>query len=123
MGWKKYTGSEQSWTNDLINLEPLLTKWKRQADEASERLLTRQVISHRDMDCKNVLWDRRHRPFIIDWEAAGCTNPLQELVNVALAWSGADTEALDQERFEAVIESYVQTAGPIVDDISAALRA
>lgn len=44
-----------------------------------------QVISHRDLDPKNVMWDGMN-PYLIDWEAAGPVNPYQEFLEVALYW-------------------------------------
>lgn len=44
-----------------------------------------KVISHRDLDPKNVMW-QGNQPFIIDWEAAGYVNPFQELVEVINYW-------------------------------------
>lgn len=120
--WNKYTVPEKIWTADFLQIEPLLTKWEKQVNEAFDHMCKCQIIGHRDMDCKNVLWDENNQPLIIDWEAAGSINPLQELTNVALAWSGAETEDFDQERFKTVVESYVQSGGLIVDDISAALH-
>jgi thiamine kinase-like enzyme len=52
------------------------------------------------MDYKNVLWDKKDRSFLIDWEAAGYINPLQELIDVAMAWSGGETDNFNCRHFE-----------------------
>ena len=58
---------------------------------------------------------------VIDWEAAGFVNPLQELVEVGLAWAGIETDKFNLENFKSVIESYVESGGIIEGDVSAVL--
>ena len=67
----------------------LLMRIARQYQKALPLLERRQIISHGDMDQKNVLWDSDDKPVIIDWEAAHRINPTQEVVSVALEWSGS----------------------------------
>lgn len=64
--------------------------WDAAALEGLRRLRAVQVISHRDLDPKNVLWQGM-QPCIIDWEAAGYVNPWQELIELLNYW--ADDEA------------------------------
>jgi thiamine kinase-like enzyme len=49
------------------------------------------VVSHGDLDQKNVLWDSENNPILIDWESARKLNPTYEIVNVALDWSGINS--------------------------------
>jgi len=70
------------------------------------------VISHRDLDPKNVMWDQDN-PIIIDWEAAGYINPMQELIETAIYWSESEMENIDKERFLAVIGSYRKRYGTL----------
>ncbi len=65
------------------------------------------VICHRDMDPKNVMW-QGYEPIIIDWEAASLANPYEELIEVALCWSGFLSANFDENKFVAVIEEYVK---------------
>ena len=63
------------------------------------------IISHTDLDRKNVMW-QEYKPFIIDWEASGYINPTIELIQVAWYWSGGDVENIDYNKFEILIKSY-----------------
>ena len=73
--------------------------WDAAVVEAQARLLGRQVISHRDLDPKNVLWQGM-TPCIIDWEAAGYVNPWQELVELINYWAD------DEPKARAMIAAY-----------------
>lgn len=119
--WGNYTGVDAFCSIELSKIEHLLFEWERQANLSARNVFSHQIISHRDMDCKNVLWDKNNSPIIIDWEAAGYINPLQELIEVALAWSGLETEDFNSENFKVIVESYVKNGGIIVDDITAVL--
>ena len=120
--WESYCGGDVDWSIELSKVEPLLLMWERQANLAAPNVFSHQIISHRDMDYKNVLWDKNNFPIIIDWEAAGYINPLQELIEVAFAWSGVETEDFNSENFKAIVESYVKNGGVIVDNITAVLN-
>lgn len=65
-----------------------------------------RVISHRDLDTKNVLWGAASEPWAIDWESAGPISPLVDLVTVALDWSGQAAGPPDRRVFAAVIDGY-----------------
>ncbi|HAT6978099.1 TPA: phosphotransferase [Legionella pneumophila] len=71
------------------------------------------VISHGDLDQKNVLWDCSKNPVLIDWESARKLNPTYEIVNAALDWSGITTQ-LDKNLFGKMIIAYKE-AGGIID--------
>lgn len=64
-----------------------------------------QVISHRDLDPKNILW-QDGQPFIIDWEAAGYVNPAQELVEVLNYWMIEPDGHYSREKFDAMQSAY-----------------
>ncbi len=66
-----------------------------------------KVLCHRDLDPKNVLWNKE-TPIIIDWESAGFSNPYQELIEVALSWSGFLSGNFNEDKFKAIIEEYVK---------------
>ena len=68
--------------------------------------LERQVISHRDLDPKNVMWREDGEPIIIDWEAAGYVNPTFELVEVAIYWSECIDGTVNLDAFLEVIKGY-----------------
>ncbi len=74
--------------------------------EAAELLREELVISHRDTDQKNVLWHNDKEPVIIDWEAAGLTNPALELFEVALYWSDGAKSDAGRQAFRECIRGY-----------------
>lgn len=63
------------------------------------------VISHRDIDPKNVMWNH-DRPIIIDWESANYINPIQDLTETAIYWSEGEKGSIDKERFLTFVGSY-----------------
>ena len=79
-----------------------------------EPLKAHQVMTHGDLDQKNVLWDEQQEPILIDWEAATFVNPMYDLINVAFNWSGIITEQFDQALFVKMIEAY-KNAGGVID--------
>ncbi len=79
------------------------------------------VIGHGDLDQKNILWDHRDRPVLIDWECAGKLNPTYEIIQAALDWSGAASE-LRPGLFRRMLETYQDTGGELeVDAMEASL--
>lgn len=83
---------------------------------ALERLTKRQVISHGDLDHKNVLWDEAGAPLLIDWESARRLNPTYELLLEALDWGGI-TAHFDARPFTAILRAYVDAGGVIAEDM------
>ena len=112
---------ELSWAYPVYAALPKLLEWCRWYEEAGETLSRSLVISHRDLDQKNILWHNTTdatgvaSPYLIDWEAAGLINPTMELATVALSWSGLAVGQMSEEVFTAVMDGYVQT-GSIVRD-------
>ncbi len=70
------------------------------------------VVSHGDLDQKNVLWDSSNNPILIDWEAACKINPTYDIVNTAFYWSGI-TSNFNKELFVKMIKAY-QNAGGVI---------
>lgn len=66
-----------------------------------------QVISHRDLDPKNVMW-KNDIPYIIDWEAAGYVNPFQELIEVLNYWIPDEEGKYDKAKFNALMQAYTE---------------
>ena len=72
------------------------------------------MLSHRDMDSKNVLWTRTEtgdQPLVIDWEAAGRVHPLQERLETALCWS-------DDGRRTCCFDAFMEGYGSLPRDAS-----
>ncbi len=100
-------------------LEDLLTAAELQAP-AMSLLAQNQVISHGDLDHKNVLWDKAGTPLIIDWESARRLNPTYELLLEALDWGGI-TASFETAPFVTFIEAYIDAGGRIVSGQVAAV--
>jgi thiamine kinase-like enzyme len=64
------------------------------------------VVSHRDLDLKNVIWDNNHQPIIIDWESAGLINQHFDLISTAIYWSIDDDYTVDTKLFSKFIAHY-----------------
>ncbi len=93
-------------------LEDLLEAVELQAP-ALAALQGDQVISHGDLDHKNVLWEASGNPLIIDWESARRLNPTYELLLEALDWGGI-TANFETKPFVTFIEAYLDAGGRIV---------
>lgn len=89
-----------------------LNKKSKEALEYANRNL---IISHRDLDRKNIMW-QEYKPFIIDWEASGYINPTQEHTQVAWYWSGGDIEKIEYNKFEKVIKNYIDNYNGQIDN-------
>jgi thiamine kinase-like enzyme len=74
-----------------------------------------QVVSHGDLDHKNVLWDESGEPWLIDWESARRLNPTYELLLEALDWGGI-TAHFETGPFVTFLEAYLDAGGRIVAD-------
>lgn len=104
---------QASWAPALEKMLPALSAQTAAVNAAAPILSRKAVLSHRDLDPKNVLW-QQESPLLIDWEAAGPVNPLQELLDDALYWSD---NGRDTKRFAAMLAGYSEAGKP---DTSAA---
>jgi aminoglycoside phosphotransferase (APT) family kinase protein len=93
------------WVHLMHESIDLLYDWNSRANKATEQLASLTVISHRDLEPKNVMWVG-DRPIIIDWESAGEVNPMHDLIDSAIYWSSIDMNKIDKERFFAFINGY-----------------
>jgi len=100
--------------NDVFN-------WSRLYEHATESLGQQFVISHRDLDRKNVIWTTENTPYLIDWESAGYVNPTVELIEVALNWSRNHDGTSNKERFQATVEAYIGAGGTLHGKVSDAV--
>jgi thiamine kinase-like enzyme len=98
---------------DLLDHQEELIVMNQAYAEAVPVLQGHLLISHGDLDQKNVLWQGQHQPILLDWESAGWINPLYDLVNTSLYWSGMTTEQFDPELFFKMIANYRQYGGVI----------
>ncbi|KGI85423.1 aminoglycoside phosphotransferase [Exiguobacterium mexicanum] len=109
--WDFYVqkGIEQQaeWAERLRNTIEDLYTWHRQAVQSSSILTSNRVISHRDLDSKNVLW-HDDRPLVIDWESAGSIHPMQDLMETALYWSRDEAGLVNRTKFFSCLQGYEQ---------------
>jgi thiamine kinase-like enzyme len=103
------------WAERLREMLRDIRWWNRLAQEADKRLWNTLVVSHRDLDQKNVLWQEQDQFAIVDWESAGLTNPTRELADAALAWSGQTVGEASEVAFRAVIDGYRKAGGAPLD--------
>ena len=107
--------SDSEWVKIMLENIDNLCKWDALAKKAARLLESDMVISHRDLDPKNVMWNKDN-PIIIDWESAGFVNPMYELVETAVYWSENDDGGVDKERFLAYIGGYKGKKGKLTAD-------
>lgn len=109
--WSNYVrlGIEKdlSWVEALNENVENLTFWNGCAIKASRTLSTNRVISHRDLDPKNVLW-KNYNPTLIDWESAGFIHPLHDLIETALYWASDEFGETDEHKFHSFLNGYYQ---------------
>lgn len=100
------------WINLVTETIDQLYDWNAKANNAAKLLAANTVISHGDLDSKNVLWNQ-DSPILIDWEASGHINPMQNLTETAIYWSKNETGNLDKEKFLAFLRSYKKKCGTL----------
>ncbi|MEA4888925.1 MAG: phosphotransferase [Clostridiaceae bacterium] len=112
--WNQHLLSGQAlnkeWIDELSQMIRDLASWNQETCAACHELRDNLVLSHRDMDPKNVLWEN-NRPSIIDWEAAGYVNPYQDLLERLNDWSDQGNGQPDQVKFIAFYHAYTSIAG------------
>ena len=96
---------DKKWVIAYKNALPDIEYWNRKACESGEYLSQIQVISHRDLDPKNVMW-KDDMPYVIDWEAAGYVNPFQEFLEVVNYWTDDGKGNLVKEKFDVLFAAY-----------------
>ena len=84
---------------------PELLKLDEDVVHALKISSSHQVISHRDLDPKNVMW-QGNQPYIIDWEAAGYVNPFQELVEVINYWITEVDGSYNYDKLTVLMDAY-----------------
>lgn len=122
--WNYYLNKGQenktSWVNLMLEMKEKLYELCAQANESARLLASDMVISHRDLDSKNVMWNQGD-PIIIDWESAGYVNPMKELIETAVYWSEDEKGDIDKVRFKAFIDGYKKKYGALQADWKAVL--
>lgn len=101
----------EDWAIRLQEALSDIKSWNQAASNAQKVLVETMVISHRDLDPKNVMWNG-DSPWIIDWEAAGYVNPYQELLEVVNYWADDGNGGLLKEHFDSLLDAYTQYVKP-----------
>ena len=101
---KQDTDNYQMLKDNLQKIE----LWDKAVAASQPEISKVRVISHRDLDPKNVLW-KDNRAYIIDWEAAGYVNPYQELVEVLNYWIVDAEGKYDDGKFQALTKAYTES--------------
>lgn len=95
--------------DNILHLKEL----NKKSIQAIKEISNNMVISHRDLDLPNVLWNEEDLVFI-DWEATGLVNPVMELIDTAWNWSGGQ-KYFDIQKFKVFIQEYKENGGDISD--------
>ncbi|MFC3746120.1 aminoglycoside phosphotransferase family protein [Paenibacillus sp. GCM10012306] len=116
MDWSFYLNkgkvSHSEWVDLLHENIDELYVWDTLAIESAKLLTQSTVVSHGDLDSKNVLWNQDD-PMLIDWESAGYRNPMQDLIETALYWSENEHGDIDKQRFFAFLGGYRRKYGTL----------
>jgi thiamine kinase-like enzyme len=97
----------------LRSLLPDIVKMNDRYQSTIPLLKENVVVSHGDLDPKNVLWDKKDQPIIIDWESARKLNPTYEILNASLDWSGITSGNFDESRVDLMLHAYKKENGLI----------
>ncbi|PJN49976.1 hypothetical protein PAEAM_55880 [Paenibacillus sp. GM1FR] len=108
----KGKNENSEWIEILNSSMDKLYEWSMKAKKSSSMLASENVISHRDLEPKNVMW-RQDIPIIIDWESAGYINPMHDLVETAVYWSVDSSGSINKEKFLAFIAGYEKQVGSL----------
>lgn len=95
------------WLETYSAMAERLHLWNKAIRRSEPALAAEAVLSHRDLDPKNVLW-RGDQYVLIDWESAGYVNPYQELLEVLLTWSDDGTGRPEQDKFFTMLREYTR---------------
>lgn len=112
-----------TWAQEVRSLLPEIAAWIRLSHEAQQALGNTWVVSHGDLDQKNVLWSDSQTPWLIDWESAGFVQPAMEAVGAALDWCGQAAGQFHAIAFEAFLEGYREARKLTTQEVECGLQA
>jgi len=93
------------WVNSLSENIVFIDKCYSQAIEASSQLASESIISHRNLDYRNVIWNG-YTPYIIDWEESWLVNPFYDYAHTAILWAKDKNLDVYKDKFFAFSNSY-----------------
>ncbi|MDD2822747.1 MAG: phosphotransferase [Candidatus Daviesbacteria bacterium] len=129
--------SSINWSGLITQAEKNHLVWSKISDDMKDKLVDlatshpdimrdlnqRRIISHKDMDKKNILWREDGSLIVIDWESAGPINSGVDLIGTALDWSGLHEEKIDKSMVENFLKGYKSTGGNFTEDPKIVLEA
>lgn len=96
-------------------------KLDKEAIKSLDIISKNMLISHRDLDLPNILWNKEGDPVLIDWESSGLINPSMEVIDTAWNWSGGQ-KYFDKNKFQVFVNTYKENGGDL-SDFDEALKA
>jgi thiamine kinase-like enzyme len=105
-----------AWAADARRLHRDMVLTYGRYRQALPDLYRHQTLGHRDLDQKNVLWREDGTPVVLDWEAAGMTNPALELADAALTWAGIAAGEPVKDSVHALVAAYRDAGGVLSDE-------
>ena len=100
--------------NLVKEIKNRFTELDKESINCLKLLKDKQVISHRDLDLPNVLWNKENLPVIIDWETSGWVNPTLEVIDTAWNWAGGK-DFFDKNKFRIFLDNYTKEGGNLND--------
>lgn len=100
----------------LTQYQAMLLRLNQRYQAAIPVLEKTGLISHTDLDPKNVLWDSAENPYLIDWESARAINVTHDIIQLALDWTGCATCSINMPAFQLMLQSYQEAGGKIDDE-------
>lgn len=94
-----------SWVNEIQKNIENLYEWTDLSNKALKELCQEMVLSHRDLDPKNVMWNGDN-VYLIDWESAGYINPFMEFIEVVSYWIVDKNGNFQRQKFNALYKEY-----------------
>ena len=111
---KNSQAKKAPFATELKKHQKILLMLNQKYLDSIPHLKKQSVISHGDLDPKNVLWDAEDQPILIDWESARRLNPTHEIINACLDWSGISLENnFNQNLFFKMLAAYQKSGGAL----------
>lgn len=115
--WETYLdhmhAKRRPWFGSIEYNRDFLSWLEKKVSNAVNMAEDKTVLSHRDLDPKNILW-KDDNPCVIDWEAVGHVNPMIELVEMVYYWGSNPDYSMDFEKINSLLLGYKKHAK--VDD-------
>lgn len=109
--FKKVLSTGPSYRDLLMKYQVILLDIASLYAKAILTMPKKGLISHTDLDPKNVMWDDQQNPYLIDWESAQPVNPTKDLLQLAIDWSRSDEQSVDWNAFKIIINTFKDSGG------------